>query len=393
MAVYLDHAATSPIRPEVLLRYTQDLALVGNPSSVHGFGQKARQAVEEARESLAISIGAHRSEVIFTSGGTEADNLAIKGLYWSRFNADSRRRIIISTAAEHHAVIDALEWLESHGPLDQRAELHLLELDENGHFSLENLEAFLSERGDEVALISLMWANNETGVISPIAKVCQIAKRFGVPVHSDAVAAFGHVPVHFAGSGLALLTITAHKIGGPVGVGALIVSRDVQLVPVNHGGGQERKLRSGTLNAAGAAAFALAAKNARATLEERANRDALLKSKLIAGIKAVAPEVQITGETVDTLPSTAHVRFIDCPGDSLLVLLDMKGVAVSTGSACQAGVINASHVMLAMGRDETAASECIRVSFGYDTTEAEIDEFLAVLPAAYQGSRKAGAVR
>lgn len=393
MAVYLDHAATTPIRPEVLLRYTQDLALVGNPSSVHGFGQKARQTIEEAREQLAAAVGCHRSEVVFTSGGTEADNLAIKGLYWSRFKADNRRRIIVSTAAEHHAVLDALEWLETHGPADQRAELHLLDLDENGQFNLEALEHFLSERGDEVALISLMWANNETGVVAPIAKVCQIARQYKVPVHSDAVAAFGHVPVHFAGSGLALLTVTAHKLGGPVGVGALIVSRDIELVPVNHGGGQERKLRSGTLNAAGAGAFALAASTARNTLNERATRDAALKAKLIAGIKAIAPAAEITAETGETLPSTVHVRFTDCPGDSLLVLLDMKGVAVSTGSACQAGVINASHVMLAMGRTEDAASECIRISFGYDTSETEIDELLAALPAAYQGSRKAGAVR
>ena len=393
MAVYLDHAASSPIRPEVLLRYTADLALVGNPSSVHGFGQRARQTIEDAREQLAAAVGCHRSEVIFTSGGTEADNLAIKGLYWSRFNADNRRRVIISTAAEHHAVLDALEWLESHGPEHQRAELHLLELDANGHFSLEELEKFLSERADEVALISLMWANNETGVISPIARVCQIARDHGVPVHSDAVAAFGHVPVHFAGSGLALLTITAHKIGGPVGVGALIVSRDIDLVPVSHGGGQERKLRSGTLNAAGAGAFALAATTARATLNERAERDGALKAKLIASIKEIAPAVDVTAENAETLPSTVHIRFTDCPGDSLLVLLDLKGVAVSTGSACQAGVINASHVMLAMGRDEAAASECIRVSFGYDTSEEDIDQLLAVLPAAYLGSRKAGAVR
>jgi cysteine desulfurase len=349
--------------------------------------------VEDAREKLAATIGCHRSEVIFTSGGTEADNLAIKGLYWSRFKADNRRRIIISTAAEHHAVLDALEWLESHGPEDHRAELHLLELDANGNFDLSELENFLTERADEVALISLMWANNETGVVSPIAKVCQIAREHGVPVHSDAVAAFGHVPVHFAGSGLSLLTITAHKIGGPVGVGALIVSRDIELVPVSHGGGHERKLRSGTLNAAGAGAFALAASEVRATLTERAERDAALKATLLAAVKEIVPTAQITAENAETLPSTVHIRFTDCPGDSLLVLLDLKGIAVSTGSACQAGVINASHVMLAMGRDENAASECIRVSFGYNTTEGDIEEFLAALPAAYAGARKAGEAR
>ena len=393
MAVYLDHAATSPIRPEVLLRYTQDLSLVGNPSSVHAFGQRARQVVEEARESIAATLGCHRSEVVFTSGGTEADNLAIKGLYWSRFKADNRRRIIISTAAEHHAVLDALEWLESHGPEHQRAKLHLLSLDSDGQISLEQLEEFLKQHGDEVALISIMWANNETGVVAPISNVCQIARQYAVPVHSDAVAAFGHVPIHFAGSGLSLLTLTAHKIGGPVGIGALIVSRELELVPVSHGGGHERKLRSGTLNAAGAGAFALAAKMARASLEVRANRDAALKAKLLGAIRDIAPNAEITAENAETLPSTAHIRFTDCPGDSLLVLLDLKGIAVSTGSACQAGVINASHVMIAMGRDDVAASECIRVSFGYDTTEQDVEELLAVLPSAYVGSRKAGAVR
>jgi len=390
MAVYLDHASTSPIRPEVLLRYTADLALVGNPSSVHAFGQRARMVVEDARESLADTLGCHRSEIIFTSGGTEADNLAIKGLYWARIIADARRRVIVSAASEHHAVLDALEWLERHGPDEQRAELHLLELDSDGRFDLADLERFLVERGDEVALISLMWANNETGLVWPIAEVSKLAARFGIPVHSDTVAALGHVPVDFAESGLALMSVSGHKVGAPVGIGALAVRRDINLVPVNHGGGHERKLRSGTLNAVGASAFALAAAASNASLQERALRDAQLKQKLIAGVRAQVANLQVTAETAETLPSTVHLSFPGCPGDSILVLLDMAGVAVSNGAACQAGVIGASHVMLAMGRSEQAASECIRVSFGYDTTESDIDVFLAALPAAYEGARKAG---
>jgi cysteine desulfurase len=390
MAVYLDHAATSPIRPEVLLRYTADLALVGNPSSVHGFGQRARMVVEDARESLADTLGCHRSEIIFTSGGTEADNLAIKGLFWARNNADARRRLIVSAASEHHAVLDALEWLEAHGPAEQRAQLHLLELDANGMFDLADLEKFLAERSDEIALISLMWANNETGVVWPIAEVSKLAAKFAVPVHSDAVAALGHVPVDFADSGLSLMSVSGHKIGAPVGIGALVVRRDVNLVPVNHGGGHERKLRSGTLNAVGASAFALAAAAASATLQERAKRDSELKQQLISGVRNLVSNVEVTAPSVSTLPSTVHLSFAGCPGDSILVLLDMAGVAVSNGAACQAGVIGASHVMLAMGRSEQAASECIRISFGYDTTERDIEEFLAALPAAYEGARKAG---
>jgi cysteine desulfurase len=287
-------------------------------------------------------------------------------------------------------VLDVLEWLESHGPLEQRAQLHLLELDANGSINLAELESVLMARGDEVALITLMWANNETGVVAPIAKIAELAAKFGVPVNSDAVAALGHVPVDFAASGLSLMSVTGHKVGAPVGIGALVVRRDVDLVPVNHGGGHERKLRSGTLNAVGAKAFAQAASAAVIGLAERARIDAELKLKLINGVRALVPAAVFTAQTAETLPSPVHLTLPGCPGDSTLVLLDMAGVAVSNGSACQAGVISSSHVMLAMGRDEAAAAECIRVSFGYNTTESDIDAFLAALPAAYEGSRKAG---
>jgi cysteine desulfurase len=263
-------------------------------------------------------------------------------------------------------------------------------LDADGRFDLADLERFLVKRGDEVAFISLMWANNETGLVWPIAEVSKLAAKFGIPVHSDTVAALGHVPVDFAESGLALMSVSGHKVGAPVGIGALVVRRDINLVPVNHGGGHERKLRSGTLNAVGASAFALAAAASNASLQERAHRDAQLKQELIAGVRAQVANVQVTAEAAETLPSTVHLSFPGCPGDSILVLLDMAGVAVSNGAACQAGVIGASHVMLAMGRSEQAASECIRVSFGYDTTEGDIDAFLAALPAAYEGARKAG---
>jgi cysteine desulfurase len=252
MPVYLDHAATSPIRPSVLAHYSKALEQAGNPASVHSFGQSSRQMLEEARESLAAAIGCDRNEVIFTSGGTESDNLAVKGLYWRRHSADSNRRLIITSAAEHAAVLDAVNWLVA----EQGAKTHFVSLDSDGVLNLQELAQVLSERSDEVALISLMWANNEIGVVHPIAQIVELARRYSIPVHSDAIAALGHIPVNFSQSGLTALTITGHKIGSPVGVGALIVSRGTKLTPVVHGGGQEAGLRSGTPDAAAASAMA-----------------------------------------------------------------------------------------------------------------------------------------
>ena len=386
MVVYLDHAATSPIRPEVLETYTRYLTLVGNPSSVHIAGQTVRRALEEAREEIAKAIKCNRNEVIFTSGGTESDNLAIKGLFWHRHNADAERKVILSAYTEHHAVIDPIEWLEK----EQGAEAVWIPVDERGVVDLVWLKNYLAENASQVALITLMWANNETGVVTPIGEVTALAAVHGIPVHSDAVAALGHIHVDFAASGLAAMSITAHKVGGPVGVGALVVSRQSKLTSLVHGGGQERAMRSGTMNAAGAKAFSHAVSLAVSRINHHVPELVRLRDRLVAGVHELVADARFSRGDAPGLPDNAHFTFPGCSGDSLLFLLDRAGICVSNGSACQAGVTAASHVLLTMGRDEAEASGCIRVTLGIDTTDADVDAFLAALPAAHEGARRAG---
>jgi len=386
MVVYLDHAATSPIRPEVLETYTRYLTLVGNPSSVHIAGQTVRRALEEAREEIAKAIKCNRNEVIFTSGGTESDNLAIKGLFWHRHNADAQRKVILSAYTEHHAVIDPIEWLEK----EQGAEAVWIPVDERGVVDLVWLKNYLAENASQVALITLMWANNETGVVTPIGEVTALAAVHGIPVHSDAVAALGHIHVDFAASGLAAMSITAHKVGGPVGVGALVVSRQSKLTSLVHGGGQERAMRSGTMNAAGAKAFSHAVSLAVSRIDHHVPELVRLRDRLVAGVHELVADARFSRGDAPGLPDNAHFTFPGCSGDSLLFLLDRAGICVSNGSACQAGVTAASHVLLTMGRDEAEASGCIRVTLGIDSTDADVDAFLAALPAAHEGARRAG---
>lgn len=386
MVVYLDHAATSPIRPEVLETYTRYLTLVGNPSSVHIAGQTVRRALEEAREEIAKAIKCNRNEVIFTSGGTESDNLAIKGLFWQRHNADAERKVILSAYTEHHAVIDPIEWLEK----EQGAEAVWIPVDERGVVDLAWLKNYLAENAPRVALITLMWANNETGVVTPISEVTALAAVHDIPVHSDAVAALGHIHVDFAASGLAAMSITAHKVGGPVGVGALVVSRQSKLTSLVHGGGQERAMRSGTMNAAGAKAFSHAVSLAVSRIDHHVPELVRLRDRLVAGVHELVADARFSRGDAPGLPDNAHFTFPGCSGDSLLFLLDRAGICVSNGSACQAGVTAASHVLLTMGRDEAEASGCIRVTLGIDTTDADVDVFLAALPAAHEGARRAG---
>ena len=386
MAIYLDYAATTPIRDEVLESYVQHLKELGNPSSVHSSGQAVRKALEEARESLASSLGCHRSEVIFTSGGTESNNSAIKGLYWQRNAEDQQRNIIITAGTEHHAVIDPVEWLEKH----DGAEIIWLPVDKQGQINLIELEEVLETKNENVALIALMWANNETGVITDIAAVTEMARKYGIPVHSDAVAAFGHIPISFSDSGLATLSVSAHKVGGPIGVGALVVSRATKLVSLIHGGGQERGLRSGTMNAPAAKAFAHAAEIAVRELPAEAKRLAELRDYLVAGVQSISDVARFTGSTNNRLPNNAHFIFEGCSGDSLLFLLDQQGISVSTGSACQAGVNGPSHVLIAMGRSEADANACLRMTLGNKTTQEDIHGLLKVLPAALEAALKAG---
>jgi cysteine desulfurase len=370
--IYLDHAATSPIRPEVLQAYTTALGVVGNPSSIHGAGQAARALLEEGREAIAASLGADAVEVVLTGGGTEAVNLGIKGLFWAR-----RRPRIIAPMAEHHATIDAVEWLAAH----EGAVIDWVEVDPEGRIRLDALEAALATGGDEVGLVTALWANNEVGTLQPVREIVDAAARFGVPVHLDAIAAYGSVPIDFHAAGAAALSVSAHKIGGPVGVGALLVRRGVQVEPLLHGGNQQVQ-RSGTQDAAGASAFGVAAATVTAPSPE-------LRDRLIAGIRPIDGAV-LRGDPVNRLPGNAHFTFEGCEGDSLLYLLDVAGFAVSTGSACQAGVPEASHVLLAMGVPESSARGALRFTLGPETTEDEVDALLAVLPGAVAQARAAG---
>jgi cysteine desulfurase len=347
--------------------------------------------LEEARERLAAAAGAHASEVIFTSGGTESDNLALKGLYWSRGAADPRRRRILCSTIEHHAVLDTVQWLQDH----EGADIGWIDVDAQGLLRLDQLRAEIERDPSAVAVVTAMWANNEVGTVQPIADVVALAAEHGIPVHSDAVQAFTALPVDFAASGLATMAVSGHKIGGPVGIGALLVRRDVVLTPVQHGGGHERSFRSGTLNTAAAAAFAAAAVSATAALPAESERLAALRDRLIDGVLAAVPEARLSGpadprHAGTRLPGNAHFTFPGCEGDSLLFVLDMLGVQSSTGSACTAGVPRPSHVLLAMGYAEEAARGAQRFSLGHTTTVADVDAVVAALPEAHGRAKRAG---
>jgi cysteine desulfurase len=384
-SVYLDHAATTPMHPAAIEAMTAVLSTVGNASSLHGTGRLARRRMEEARETLAQLLGARPSEVIFTAGGTESDNLAVKGIYWARRDADARRRRIVTTPIEHHAVLDAVEWLVDH----EGAEVTFLPVEQDGSVTPAALRQALDEN-DDVAVVSIMWANNEVGTILPIAELAGVAAEFGVPMHSDAVQAVGQIPVDFGASGLSAMSVAAHKFGGPTGVGALLLRRDTACVPLLHGGGQERDVRSGTPDVAGAVAMAAAAKVAIEGLDANSARVRKLRDRLIAAVLATIDDVRLNGATGnDRLPGNSHFTFRGCEGDSLLMLLDAKGIECSTGSACTAGVAQPSHVLTAMGADPASARGSLRLSLGHTSTDDDVDAALAVLPAAVERARQA----
>ncbi len=383
--VYLDHAATTPMHPAAIEAMTDVLATVGNASSLHGTGRVARRRMEEARETLAKLLGARPSEVVFTAGGTESDNLAVKGIYWARRDAEPRRRRIITTPVEHHAVLDSVEWLAEH----EDAEVTWLPVGDDGSVTPAALREALQHH-DDVALISIMWANNEVGTIMPIRELASIAAEFDVPMHSDAIQAIGQIPVDFSVSGLSAMSVAAHKFGGPTGVGALLLRRDTACTPLLHGGGQERDVRSGTPDVAGAVAMAAAAKVAIEGLEANAARVQQLRDRLVGGVLSGIDDVALNGATgAGRLPGNAHFTFRGCEGDSLLMLLDAKGIECSTGSACTAGVAQPSHVLIAMGADPASARGSLRLSLGHTSTEADVDAALAVLPAAVERARQA----
>jgi cysteine desulfurase len=383
--VYLDHAATTPMHPAAIEAMTAVLATVGNASSLHTAGRLARRRMEEARETIAAQLGARPSEVIFTAGGTESDNVAVKGIYWARSDAEPRRRRIITTAVEHHAVLDSVTWLAEH----EGAEITWLPTEADGSVTPAALRVALAEHSEDVALVSVMWANNEVGTIMPIGELAAIAAEFDVPMHSDAIQAVGQVPVQFAASGLSAMSVAAHKFGGPTGAGALLLRRDTACVPLTHGGGQERDVRSGTPDVAGAVAMAAAARIAVESLEANATRLRGLRDRLIDGVFAEIDDVILNGARDARLPGNAHLTFRGCEGDSLLMLLDANGIECSTGSACTAGVAQPSHVLLAMGADPVSARGSIRLSLGHTTVEADVDAALQVLPAAVDRARQA----
>ena len=373
-STYFDYAATMPMPAAVREVYLDALGLVGNPSSIHGHGQAARDLLETSRERIAVSLGADAVEVVLTGGGTEAVNLAIKGTFWAR----APRRRILTTRAEHHATLDSVAWLERH----EGAVVDFVDVDADGRLSLASLELALADP-DDIALVTVLWANNEVGTLQPVDEIVRLAHAAGVPVHLDAIAAYGSVPLDVHELGVDLLSVSAHKIGGPVGVGALVVSRTATVEPLLHGGDQQRA-RSGTQDAAGAAAFAAAA----GLLTPDHTALAALRDRLLDGLLAL-PGVTVRGSRADRLPGNVHATFAGTDGDALLYLLDRAGFSVSTGSACQAGVAEVSHVLLAMGVPVDEARGALRFTLGADTTSAAIDALLAVLPGVLEQARAA----
>jgi len=387
-SAYLDHAATTPMRPEAIAAMTEELARLGNPSSLHAAGRRARRVVEESRELLAEVFGARPSEVVFTSGGTEADNLAVKGLYWARQDGSSRRRVL-TTSVEHHAVLDSVRWLED----AQGAEAIWLGVDDDGGVRPEALKTAISRAADQVAVVSVMWANNEVGTVQPVAELAAAAHEYGIPFHTDAVQAAAQLPVDFVASGADALAVSAHKLGGPVGVGALILARGTEPVPVLHGGGQERDVRSGTLDTPAIRAFAVAAAACARNQAEEAARMATLRDDLVRQVLAAVPDAVLNGPPPGPgrLPGNAHFSFPGCEGDALLMLLDANGIACSTGSACTAGVAEPSHVLLAMGADDSRARGSLRFSLGHTSTQHDVDALGAVIGEAVDRARRAAA--
>jgi cysteine desulfurase len=402
VSVYLDHAATTPMSAAALAAYVDEASRVGNAASLHAPGRRALATVEAARESIAAALGARPSEVIFTSGGTESNNLAVKGIFSARRRAASERERVLVSAVEHPSVLEAARWLAA----DAGAETVLLPVDAQGALDVEALEAALSV--GSVALASIMWANNEVGTIQPIHEAARLCERYGVPLHTDAVGAIGQVPVVFADSGVAAMSVSGHKLGGPAGVGVLVARRGLGIDAQLHGGHSERGMRPGTLDVPAIRALAVAVDEAVAGLDARAARLAALIERLISGVLAAVPDAvpdavlrgaaarpdRPAAETGQTrLPGNALFTFPGCDSEALLLLLDDAGIAASTGAACLAGVHEPSHVLLAMGVPEAEARGAVRFSLGHLTTQSDVDSLVSALPAVVQRARTAGAGR
>ena len=377
MSVYLDHAATTPMFDAAIDAMNTSLRKLGNPSSLHTEGRSTRKDVEDAREKIAKAIGCQASEVIFTGSGTEANNAAVKGLYWH-----SAKKVILISSIEHHAVMDPAHWLAEH----EGAEIVEIPVTATGVIDIDCLKAVIEERRSEIALISVMHSNNETGVIQPIADFVKLAGD--IPVHCDAVQSFTKVPLSFKELGLFAMTISGHKVGGPLGIGALILRRAVEIPPLLHGGGQERDIRSGTLNAPSIVALAAAVE---ADLYDAKKVEAL-RDSFEAGVLALRPDAVINGKGADRLPGISNITFPGTQSDSLLLLMDSEKVSCSTGAACTAGVHRPSHVLMAMGLTDVVSQSSLRFSFGATNTAADVEFALSVLPTVIERGLAANAV-
>lgn len=368
--VYLDHSATTPLDPSVLEAMTPYMSFAfGNPNSLHLWGREAREAVERARSQVAALVGASPEEIVFTGGGSESDNLAIKGVAW---RLKGRGRHLITSSVEHHAVLDAFRWLQGQG-----FEVTYLSVDRYGMVSSEELRRSIR---DDTILVSVMFANNEVGTIQPIEELGAICRERGVLFHTDAIQAVGHLPVDVSKLPVDLMTISAHKMYGPKGVGALYVRRGVKLEPLVHGGGQERGLRSGTENVAGIVGFGAAASLALRRLESGdEERVKALRDRLVRGVLSSVPEVELTGHPTRRLPFHASFCVSHVEGEAMILRLDALGIGVSSGSACTSGSLEPSHVLLAMGIEHKTAHGSLRVTLGKDNVEEDVDYFVESL--------------
>lgn len=379
--IYLDHAATTPMVQPAIDALTTQILKTGNASSLHSTGRSVRKELEEAREAIAKAAGSSAIDVIFTGSGTEANNLAIKGLYW--LGAKAGKKTIITSTFEHHAVMDPIKWLAEH----EGASVIEIAVSEEGVIDLIALQSAVTKHGEQVAFISIMHANNEIGTIQPIAEVVKMAGQ--IPVHTDAVQSFGKVPFNFKDLGLTAVTISAHKVGGPLGVAALILKKGINIEPVLHGGGQERDIRSGTFNAPGIIAFAAAASNAIANMQVRDQKIRALKDLLIKKVLAEVPDAWVNGATENSLPGIVNITFPGTDSEGLLLLLDMEGIACSTGSACSAGVHRPSHVLMSLGLTEDETTSSLRFSIGDSNNEGDIEKLSSVISSVVTKSRAA----
>jgi len=378
VSIYLDHAATSPMNPAAIQAMSNALAIIGNPSSLHTDGRAVRKYVEDARDLLAKDIDCAPSEIIFTGSGTEANNIAIKGIYWQR-NSEKSRPVIITSAIEHQAVLEPAQWLVAH----EGAQQITIPVTEDGAISLDALQLLLDEHGDSIALISIMHSNNETGVIQPISDVVEIAGE--IPVHSDAIQSWQKLPLSFKELGLFAMSLSGHKVGGPIGIGVLVLRRGVDIPALIHGGGQEREIRSGTVNAPSIVALAAAISQS----NYRPHDVAALRHSFERGISHVLPDAIINGAAVDRLPGISSVTIPGALNETLLLLLDGEGISCSTGAACTAGVHRPSHVLEAMGMNEDLVMSTLRFSFGATSHQSDVDTVIALLPAVVDRARSA----